>query len=104
MSDKDLIMSSVKGLLSMHEEYGFTTLSAFITKMVKCPVDDHNVYAAVLRKFGHQILNRVGFQDNIFRLHIRRLVTNLFLCSLENLVKVLVMMKTSRFKIVFLLL
>ena len=63
MDDKELIMNSVRGLISLHEDYGLTTLSAFITKMVACPVDDYNVYAAVLRKFGHQILNRLVFQD-----------------------------------------
>ena len=48
-----------------------TTLTAFINTLAESNVDDYNVYAAVLRKFGHQILNSFGdeedfeIQDNI---------------------------------------
>jgi len=62
--DKDQIMASVKGLLKVHDEYGLTTLTALIRTLVTMPNDDYNVFAAVLRKFGHQIMNSFNGDDD----------------------------------------
>ena len=59
-----IIINSIK-------KYGMTTLTAFINCLAESEVDDYNVYASVLRKFGHQIHNSFGeeedfeIQDNI---------------------------------------
>ena len=64
LDEKDNIMASVKGLLKIHDEYGLTTLTALINTLVTMPNDDYNVFAAVLRKFGHQIMNSFGGDDD----------------------------------------